>query len=158
MAFDAPTIAEILTKIVREMPPPATSLAAELPPAIDDVIARAIAKDKAVRFETPSALVEAALAAFSVSGTCAEWASRTEAELRAALSAAASATRHARVDPGRTPPSPIPEARSRAIGPEASSLPPDRAGGSRLALLAGLAVLGVLVASGIAVALLHLVL
>ncbi|MBZ0116437.1 MAG: serine/threonine protein kinase, partial [Sandaracinaceae bacterium] len=68
IAFEAPTVAEILMKIVRQMPAKLSSVAPEVPPAMDAVIERAIAKDKKQRFETPAALVDAALAVYGVKG------------------------------------------------------------------------------------------
>lgn len=85
IAFEAPSVAEILMKIVREMPDPIRSIRPELPPAIDEVIERALAKDKLARFATPTELVEAALAAFGVSGAVEEWARRPESELADAV-------------------------------------------------------------------------
>lgn len=91
VAFEAPTVAEILMKIVKENPAPITSRVPGLPAALDAVLARALAKDKRQRFETPSALVEAALAAFGVQGTAAEWATQPEDALRSAIAANAGA-------------------------------------------------------------------
>ncbi|MFK7992307.1 MAG: serine/threonine-protein kinase [Sandaracinaceae bacterium] len=85
IAFEAKTVAEILMKIVKQDPAPATSVAPSLPKAIDDVLLRAIKKDKNDRYSTPSEFVTAALSAFGVAGTAEEWAAKSEAELREAI-------------------------------------------------------------------------
>jgi serine/threonine-protein kinase len=172
IAFEAPTVAEILMKIVRVMPEPVTAVRPELPAAIDGVIERAIAKDKAERFETPSALVEAALAAFGVEGTVADWASRPEADLAEAVEnrptdlgpPPAMDAPAAAAGPAPQPPAPsaVPAARqdppppnaSAPIASEAPSAPPAGGGsGNRLVVVAGLAVAAVVVFVGVAAAL-----
>jgi serine/threonine-protein kinase len=152
VAFEAPTVAEILMKIVRQKPTPLTTVKPGLPPAMDAVIDRALAKDKKQRFDGPIALVDAALAAFGVQGSCAEWAQRSEAELAAALAAAsgAPAPRPAPppAAPAASPPAPVPV----PAAPTARSAPPKASSGvgSQLVLFGGLAVLAFLVAAGIA--------
>ena len=88
IAFEAPTVAEILMKIVRLMPEPIHSVREGLPPGIHGVIEKAIAKKKEERFDTPVALIDAAFAAFGVQGGCEVWADEPEAELAAALASA----------------------------------------------------------------------
>ncbi len=152
VAFEAPTVAEILVKIVRQNPAPLTRVKADLPPAIDAVIQKALAKDKKQRFDGPAALVDAALAAFGVPGTCAEWASRSEAELEAALAGAspptaAPAAGQPRAPAARSPTAPLQTASTRAV----SQPPASSSGlGGRFALLAGLAVVAFLLAAGVA--------
>jgi serine/threonine protein kinase len=173
IAFDAPTVAEILMKIVRHQPTPATQVKPSLPRAIDDVIAKALMKDKTKRYETPQQLVEAALAAYGVEGTCAEWAAKGESELAAAIEAATGRA----PTPVQAVPVETPADRERAItqpkpsastpAPKPSSKPAPRPepsmtsvdgipgdGGSRLLLFAGLAVGAFVVAGGIAAAVL----
>lgn len=163
IAFDAPTVAEILMKIVRQKPAPATSIAPGLPPAVDAVIDRAIAKDKAQRFETPVAFVDAALAAFGVKGSSAEWAVRPRAELEASI---AEHVEHGPTEPGPMHvPSQHPAAASRpapqapmAQGPVmGESLPPSLPmKGPNVVLLAGLAVAAFILAGGVAAVVLFL--
>ncbi|MBX3275341.1 MAG: serine/threonine protein kinase, partial [Sandaracinaceae bacterium] len=88
IAFEAPTVAEILMKIVRQMPTPIHQLREGLPPGIHGVIERALAKKKEDRYETPVALADAALEVFGLAGGASVWAERTEDELAAALATA----------------------------------------------------------------------
>ena len=88
IAFEAPTVAEILMKIVRMMPDPIHSVQAGLPPGIHAVIEKSIAKKKEERYDSPVELIDAAFAAFGVAGGCAEWADRPQAELDRALAEA----------------------------------------------------------------------
>ena len=91
IAFEAPTVAEILMKIVRKMPDPIHSVKAGLAPAIHGVIEKSIAKKKEERYESPVALMNAALEAFGVSGGAEHWAVRPQDELAAALAGTGSA-------------------------------------------------------------------
>ncbi len=159
IAFEAPTVAEILMKIVRQKPAPASSLASGLPPAIDAVLDRALAKDKTQRYETPVGLVDAALAAFGVRGTSVEWASRSLAELEAAL-ATSIETAPTEPAPMQLPKvaEPAPKLRPAVQAPMSSqSLPPVLpTRGPNVVLLAGLAVAAFVVAGGVAAVVLFL--
>ena len=121
IAFEAPTVAEILMKIVRMMPTPLTTVSPGTPPALEQVVVKALAKDKLQRYETPQQLVDAALAAYGVSGTCAEWAAKPEADLAAALAAAtptpAAATPAAATPATATPATATPAATGAATAP-----------------------------------------
>ncbi len=88
IAFQAPTVAEILMKIVRQMPTPIHTVADGLPPRIHAVIEKGLAKKKEDRYDSPAGLMNAALEAFGVQGSAADWADRPQAELEAALAAA----------------------------------------------------------------------
>ncbi|HKP57787.1 MAG TPA: serine/threonine-protein kinase, partial [Polyangiales bacterium] len=88
VAFEASSVAIILRKILNETPPPASSLNAESPIALDDVIEKAIRKDKKRRYETARGMAEAATAAYGLSGTIESWAHRPEAEIAVAVAAA----------------------------------------------------------------------
>jgi predicted Ser/Thr protein kinase len=57
-AFDAPNVTSILTKLVNEDPEPPSRVVAGLPPDVDDVVARALAKDKADRYPDARAFGE----------------------------------------------------------------------------------------------------
>ena len=108
VAFDAPTVAEILMKIVREMPTPADELDAAIPAGVAREIEKAIAKDKAERHESPTAMIDAVLAAYGVSGDAAEWAAKPQGDLQVAIDAAPSTQ-------------PAPEAPSSGARPEKES-------------------------------------
>jgi serine/threonine protein kinase len=166
IAFDAPTVAEILMKIVRQKPAPLTSIRGGLPPAIDGVIDRALAKDKTKRYDTAVALVDAALAAFGVPGHCSDWAARPEAELAAAIASAGGAP----VTPAQTPSAPVAAPHKHAvprgnpaIPASMASIPPSSfpapvaSSGSRTIFLVGLALGAFLVAGAFAAAVLYLV-
>jgi serine/threonine-protein kinase len=158
IAFEAPTVSEILMKIVRHKPAPVTGVRPSLPPAIDAVIERALAKDKTQRFDTPNEIVEAALRAFGVRGSAAEWAARPQAELDEAIASAVGAAATEPPPPRASVPSvprisaaqrnPAPDPReSRAAEPPSS--------GSRLFFFAGLAFGAFLVAGGVAAVVLY---
>lgn len=132
IAFDGKSVAEILTKIVKHDPAPPSSVDPRLPAAIDAVVLRALAKDKNERFETPTALVDAALSAFGVAGGCARWASESQSALEAALAASA---------PTASPAPPAsPPIESAPLAAPPASRPP-------LLLFAGLGALAFLAAS-----------
>jgi serine/threonine protein kinase len=57
-AFDAPTVAGIIERVVRADPPRPTALRPELPAALDYVLARALAKGKPDRYPDASDLAE----------------------------------------------------------------------------------------------------
>ncbi len=88
IAFEAPTVAEILMKIVRKMPDPIHSVKEGLAPGIHGVIEKSIAKKKEERYDSPVALMDAALEAFGVTGGAEHWASRPQDELAVALASA----------------------------------------------------------------------
>jgi hypothetical protein len=91
VAFDAPTVAMILLKILNQQPSPASSHNPAVTPVVEAVITRALEKDKNLRFQSARALAEAFAKAVGISGTCEEWAARSEDEIAAALAAAPSA-------------------------------------------------------------------
>jgi predicted Ser/Thr protein kinase len=57
-AFDAPNVTSILTKLATEDPLPPTQVVEGLPPDVDGVVARALAKDKADRYPDARAFGE----------------------------------------------------------------------------------------------------
>jgi serine/threonine protein kinase len=87
-AFEGPNVAAILRKILNESPAPASSLNRESPTALDDVIDKAIRKDKHRRYDTARALAEAAIAAYGLRGALETWAKTPEGEITVAVSAA----------------------------------------------------------------------
>jgi serine/threonine protein kinase len=84
-AFEGPSVAAILAKILNESPAPASSLNRESPIALDDVIDKAVRKDKKRRYETARAFAEAAIAAYGLHGRLEQWAKTPEAEITVAL-------------------------------------------------------------------------
>jgi serine/threonine protein kinase len=88
VAFDAPTVAMILLRILNQQPAPASSHNPAVSPAMEAVLKRALEKDKEERFPTARALAESFAAAVGLPGKCDEWAGRSESEIADALSAA----------------------------------------------------------------------
>ena len=87
-AFDAPTVAMILMKILNQSPPPPSTLNPASTQAIDAVVERALRKDKLERYPTARALADGLVGALGLSGSCDTWAVKTEAEIAAALAGA----------------------------------------------------------------------
>jgi len=93
IAFDGTAVAEILMKIVNAMPPPLSSVVRTLPPSLDDVIEKALAKDKTKRH---GGTIEFAADVLSCLGLAATpdhasidaWAKKTVVEFEAALATA----------------------------------------------------------------------
>jgi len=88
IAFDAPSLAKILMRIMNETPIPPTQIDSALPAGIDSVVLRALAKEKEERFAAPVELIDALFAAFGLDAGCEAWASRDQKELQTALEAA----------------------------------------------------------------------
>ena len=87
-AFDAPTVAMILMKILNQSPPPPSTINPASTHAIDSVVEHALRKDKEERYATARELADGLIAAFGVSGSCDAWAQKPEAEVAAALAGA----------------------------------------------------------------------
>jgi serine/threonine protein kinase len=85
VAFDAPTVAMILLRILNQQPAPASSHNPAVTPAMEAVIKRALEKDKDARFPTARALAESFAAAVGLAGNCEEAAARPESEIADAL-------------------------------------------------------------------------
>jgi serine/threonine-protein kinase len=90
VAFDAPNIAKILLRIMHENPPAPSAINRQSPPALDAVVAKALAKDKTQRFSSARELAEAMLAGFGLTGSVDEWAARPQADIERELAAARS--------------------------------------------------------------------
>jgi serine/threonine-protein kinase len=115
IAFDAPQVAQILMKIVNEMPPPASTMRPGVPGAIDDVIEKGIAKDKKQRYATTIELASGALGAFGLPvqpgrAGVEQWAATPTARVEEALRSA-------------TPPAPQPFGAPTAAQPPRTSQP-----------------------------------
>jgi serine/threonine-protein kinase len=87
VAFEAPNIAMILMKIMSEQPAPASTLNPESPPSVDDVVDKAIRKDKKARYADTMALAQGLLGAYGLSGDVDEWGAKSETDIEAALNA-----------------------------------------------------------------------
>ena len=55
-AFDGGTLVEVAMRVMTDTPPPPSELNPAVPPALDAIIARAMAKDAAVRYESARSL------------------------------------------------------------------------------------------------------
>jgi len=56
-AFDAPSVTAIITRVLQADPPPPSSIVPGLPPALDAVVARCLAKDPAARYPNGRELI-----------------------------------------------------------------------------------------------------
>lgn len=115
VAFGAPNVAQILVKIMNETPPPASTIKADSPQSVDDVIEKGLRKEKERRYESTVQLVEALIAAYGLSGTAEQWATIPETEIAEALGQAVA-------------PSPKPFG-ALSMPPRTPSVPPPRPGG-----------------------------
>ena len=88
VAFDGENIAAILMNIIKGSPTPTSMLNPNVPAAVDAVIEKGTAKEKSQRYASVSALADATLKALGLSGTTAEWADKSVAEIEAALAGA----------------------------------------------------------------------
>ena len=57
-AFDAPSVPAILARVASKDPPPPSRMVPGIPPIVDDVVARALAKDGAKRYASAEMLAE----------------------------------------------------------------------------------------------------
>ncbi len=161
VAFDGKAVAEILMKIVNEMPAPLSQVKPGLPHALDDLIEKGVAKDKKKRFGTTLELAAAALGAFGLSATpdrasIESWGKKPLAEIESALANAKPAAPQAYGAPmsgGAVSGGAMPAGAGAAMsgggmpgaygpGPAAAGAPPSYAppgsGGSRMPLLLAL--------------------
>jgi serine/threonine-protein kinase len=122
VAFDAPTVAMILLKILNQAPAPASSHNPAVTYAIESVITRAIEKDKDLRFTSARALADGFAKAVGLTGTCEEWAARSEPEIATALAAVPAAQPKAAAAPAQPPRAAAAPARA-AAAPAASAQP-----------------------------------
>ena len=93
IAFDGKQVAEILMKIVNSMPEPLSRVAPGIPPSVDDLIEKGVAKDKKKRFGSTTELAAAAFQAFGLPATADRpsieaWGKKPVAEIEAALATA----------------------------------------------------------------------
>ena len=96
IAFDGPAVAQILMKIVSDMPPPLSSQRPGSSPALDDVLEKALAKDKQHRHESTVAFAADVLGALGLlppgattdRAAVEAWGQKPVAVIEAALAAA----------------------------------------------------------------------
>ncbi|HEY2736443.1 MAG TPA: protein kinase, partial [Polyangiales bacterium] len=88
VAFEAPSVAMILMKILNQNPAPPSTLTGEASESIDEVVERALRKDKQQRYASALEFGEALLVACGLTGGVELWAERPEADLASALSSA----------------------------------------------------------------------
>jgi serine/threonine protein kinase len=93
IAFDGKAVAEILMKIVNQMPPPLSQVKPGLPATLDDVIEKGVAKNKVNRYPSTTALAAAALSAVGLAtppdrAAVEAWGKKPVAEIEAALATA----------------------------------------------------------------------
>lgn len=93
VAFHAPNVAKILLRILHDEPVPVTQLRHGLPPPLDAVLAKALAKAKPDRYPSARAFAVALLEAFGLPTDVEAWAARPQSELDAALAASAGGPR-----------------------------------------------------------------
>jgi len=82
VAFEAPSLARILVRIMQEEPMPPSKVAVGTPGALDAVIARGLRKDKLERFSGARELADAVIAAYGLSGTAEDFAKAPDAETK----------------------------------------------------------------------------
>ncbi len=85
VAFEAPNIAKVLLRIMKETPAAPTRYNPTLPAAIDGVIGKALAKSKADRYGSVADLTRAVLAAYGLDGSIEVWAKAPTEETMNAL-------------------------------------------------------------------------
>jgi serine/threonine protein kinase len=86
--FLAPNGPQILFKILGEEPEIPSFANDSAPPELDDVITRALAKDRDKRFQSCSELANAVGHAFGLSGNCGDWALWSSEEITAKIAEA----------------------------------------------------------------------
>ncbi|MET0343250.1 MAG: serine/threonine-protein kinase [Polyangiales bacterium] len=81
IAFDAPSVAQVLMQIINAQPAPASQLRPGLPPRLDDVIDKALRKDKQRRYQSASAFATDFCEAYGLAPTLERWATMPVGEL-----------------------------------------------------------------------------
>jgi serine/threonine-protein kinase len=88
VAFEAPTLARILVRIMQEEPTPPSQVEKSAPKALDAVVERGLAKDKTHRFGGARELANAVIAALGLSGDAEQLAKASEDDIAKQLEAA----------------------------------------------------------------------
>lgn len=117
IAFDAPSVAHILMRILNESPTPPNTVNPRLPASLNDVMDAALKKDKNARYPSAEALADGFCAALGLQGGAKQWAQAPKAVIAQALATA------------RPPASVAPPVVAAAAGkPAARKSAPDRPG------------------------------
>jgi serine/threonine protein kinase len=127
VAFEAPSVALILMKILNQQPAPPSGLNPECGPAIDAVVEKALRKDKGARYDSARKLAEQLLQACGLSTAVEDWAQKPEAEVALAL-----AERHRQKTPAPSAVAQAPAASHRAGSSHAPSAGPSPAPAGRV--------------------------
>ena len=88
VAFEGANVAQILMKIISGQPLPASAQQSGLPPRIDDLIDRALHKDKNQRHPTGTALAEDLCAVYGLAPEAKRWAGMSQTGIEGALASA----------------------------------------------------------------------
>ena len=88
VAFEGPSLAMILMKIMNENPPPPSTISSACPVILDDVLERALHKNKDQRFGSAKAFADAVVKSVGLEHDGEYWANASEQELISALAAA----------------------------------------------------------------------
>ncbi len=89
--FQAPSGPQILFKILSDEPMPPTFAKDDAPPQLDDIVTKALAKKRDLRYQSCSALADALGHAFGLQGTHRDWAVTSERDLEKKMHAASAA-------------------------------------------------------------------
>lgn len=87
VAFGAPNVAEVLMKILQGQPTPPSAVSRACPASMDAVVARALEKDKTMRYGTAMDLARAVCQAFRIDVDVERWAHAQESDISQALAA-----------------------------------------------------------------------
>lgn len=150
VAFGGAAVAEILSKIVNEDPPPPSGISGSYPAAFDDVIEKGVRKEKARRYGSTAELADALVQSLGLEGAAEQWAGTPTAQIAQSLGQA-------------TPPEPKPFGASvpppASAGPGGPSAAPSEPvavqpgkSGLGTGLLVGLALVGCAMVGGVLVA------
>jgi serine/threonine protein kinase len=155
IAFQGASVAEILLKIVNQMPEPVPQVKPGTPYAVSDAIEKALAKDKRNRFPSTIEFAAAVLRGFGLDArpdrsSVEAWGARTASEIEAEIAARKTAPPDPAAD---VPPVAVPAPSSPAPQPSSLSVPaPPGTGNSLwvgLAIVAVLALVGAVVAAAV---------
>ena len=88
VAFEAPTVAKILMRIMNDSPDAPSQVLPAVPASVDAVVDRGLRKEKEERYATACELARDLLRAYGLSGDAQAWARKPVAEIEAALAEA----------------------------------------------------------------------
>jgi serine/threonine-protein kinase len=85
VAFEAPSLARILVRIMQDEPTPPSKMVPGTPAALDNVIVRGLRKEKTERYGGAREIADAVIAAYGLEGTAEHFAKAADAEIVKAL-------------------------------------------------------------------------